>query len=313
MPNFIDINNWDEWDGISVEGSREKQWFVKKPLTNNDIHGHIFLFKESHKRYPWEFWLEIIASKIGEALAINVPKVYCAKRGNKYGALIEFFLKTEWKKNKNTSDGKLLVREDFLRGGDLISFLYPSFDRKLGKDHNIHMVNMVFCKSRNEVLFKEFLNHLVFDAIIGNTDRHQENWGIIQDSATNEKKLAPAFDNTDCLGREIIESNIDKILSNWKSYILRGKPHLRWSDDGITLNRLNHFYFLKKIESNWPFVRDYINQMVLFDDSVIDDILIKSTKIEIDNPIYRLTQKRCCLIKKLLCERRNLLKEQFGV
>ena len=50
---------------------------------------------------------------------------------------------------------------------------------------------------------------LLFDCLIGNTDRHHENWGIIIDS-TNEKRFAPAFDNGIALGfRELPEAFTD--------------------------------------------------------------------------------------------------------
>lgn len=43
-----------------------------------------------------------------------------------------------------------------------------------------------------------FVGYLVLDAIIGNTDRHQENWGVIVRSG--RRKLAPTFDHASCLG-----------------------------------------------------------------------------------------------------------------
>jgi hypothetical protein len=47
-----------------------------------------------------------------------------------------------------------------------------------------------------------FIGYLMFDAWIGNTDRHYENWGLIID---RERKLtlAPTFDHASSLGREL--------------------------------------------------------------------------------------------------------------
>jgi hypothetical protein len=50
---------------------------------------------------------------------------------------------------------------------------------------------------------------LTFDALIGNTDRHQDNWGIIitrQTEAPNKIKkmrISPVFDNGTSMGHEI--------------------------------------------------------------------------------------------------------------
>ena len=43
-----------------------------------------------------------------------------------------------------------------------------------------------------------FVGYLVLDAVVGNTDRHQENWAVI-DSA-GRRCLAPTFDHASCLG-----------------------------------------------------------------------------------------------------------------
>ncbi len=42
-----------------------------------------------------------------------------------------------------------------------------------------------------------FVGYLVLDALIGNTDRHQENWAVIGDGG---RRLAPTFDHASCLG-----------------------------------------------------------------------------------------------------------------
>ena len=90
----IDIQDWYRLKE-ATKGSREKQWVVK-PLTqqsSNEV--EIFLFKESNKRYPAEFWAEIIAAEVGKIVGIQTPETYCAKSGDKYAALIKFFLKVE--------------------------------------------------------------------------------------------------------------------------------------------------------------------------------------------------------------------------
>lgn len=48
---------------------------------------------------------------------------------------------------------------------------------------------------------------IAFDAWIGNADRHQENWGIIEPSGTGQPRLAPMYDPAACLGAELQEGN----------------------------------------------------------------------------------------------------------
>lgn len=42
-----------------------------------------------------------------------------------------------------------------------------------------------------------FVGYLVLDALIANTDRHQENWAVIENGG---RRLSPTFDHASCLG-----------------------------------------------------------------------------------------------------------------
>ena len=43
-----------------------------------------------------------------------------------------------------------------------------------------------------------FVGYLLLDALIGNTDRHEENWGVIR--VGGSRRLAPSFDHASSLG-----------------------------------------------------------------------------------------------------------------
>ena len=44
---------------------------------------------------------------------------------------------------------------------------------------------------------KGFIDILIFDALIGNCDRHSENWGLVGNTNSDglKNRLAPAYDN----------------------------------------------------------------------------------------------------------------------
>ena len=55
-----------------------------------------------------------------------------------------------------------------------------------------------------------FAGYLMLDALIGNTDRHHENWAIIQ--AGRQYCLAPTFDHASCLGFNLSDAErIDRM------------------------------------------------------------------------------------------------------
>ena len=57
-----------------------------------------------------------------------------------------------------------------------------------------------------------FASYLLLDAIIGNTDRHHENWGILRKRVGNrwQGMLAPTFDHASSLGRELVDISTGK-------------------------------------------------------------------------------------------------------
>ncbi|MCW5966738.1 MAG: hypothetical protein KIT83_22050, partial [Bryobacterales bacterium] len=60
---------------------------------------------------------------------------------------------------------------------------------------------------------KERIAHyLVLDALIGNTDRHHENWGILRHRTSDgwRGRVAPTFDHASSLGRELIDEGTER-------------------------------------------------------------------------------------------------------
>ncbi|MFL9498509.1 HipA domain-containing protein [Rhodopseudomonas palustris] len=62
-----------------------------------------------------------------------------------------------------------------------------------------------------------FIGYLVFDALVGNTDRHHENWGIVIEYRIDDEplaRLAPTFDHASSLGRELTdESRLKRLIT----------------------------------------------------------------------------------------------------
>ena len=48
-------------------------------------------------------------------------------------------------------------------------------------------------------LFKDFIKIMIFDALIGEQDRHEENWGITEKEG--KSFISPLYDNGDSLLR----------------------------------------------------------------------------------------------------------------
>jgi hypothetical protein len=55
-----------------------------------------------------------------------------------------------------------------------------------------------------------FVGYLLLDAWIGNTDRHHENWGVLEINGRFE--LAPSYDHASSLGRELTDKRRETML-----------------------------------------------------------------------------------------------------
>ena len=72
-----------------------------------------------------------------------------------------------------------------------------------------------YLKAMGENYYNDFVDMMIFDALIYNTDRHQGNFGLLVDSHTNKPiSLAPVFDN----GLGLFPYAMDDDLKNLSDY-----------------------------------------------------------------------------------------------
>lgn len=64
------------------------------------------------------------------------------------------------------------------------------------------------------ILTEHFWNMFVVDALLGNFDRHNGNWGFLYDSAVRHSSIAPVFDCGSCLLPQADEEIMRAVLSD---------------------------------------------------------------------------------------------------
>lgn len=60
-------------------------------------------------------------------------------------------------------------------------------------------------------LREKFWNMFIVDALIGNTDRHNGNWGILIDIKSDKRKFAPIYDCGSCLNPMLDDTELENI------------------------------------------------------------------------------------------------------
>lgn len=106
-------------------------------------------------------------------------------------------------------------REILIEGIQYIMRSYYNYDNDKLYDSSLreyYSLEMILKSLKGTGLEREFLKICVFDCLIGNTDRHHSNWGIIQDIKSKSIRLSPLYDNGSSLCCRIREEDISEVL-----------------------------------------------------------------------------------------------------
>lgn len=296
MVTFYNISDWEEKEYFNTGGTRNKV------VVENTKDEKSYFFKTSlnkkEKNYTYEFWSEVIASEVGQLLGFNVLQYDVAVNKQTLGCL-----------SKSMID--LSNEEQLIEGYKWLKQYQPSYDVENRKAYTFQLIEATLRNLFNDRKFiNDIISTLIFDCIIGNEDRHQENWGIIVsthrigDDIKKSYAFAPIYDSGSSLGRELREEKIKQMLSDTiqlDAYVSRGKSEVHWKgEDG----KQRHFELLRKIAQTGykSFIAEEINRIrKLYDKEKItsiihhiDDCLPKSFEAE------KIPENRKNLLTKLL-------------
>jgi hypothetical protein len=145
-------------------------------------------------------------------------------------------------------------------------------------------------------LEEHFWNMFVGDALLGNFDRHNGNWGFLLNSATGEVNIAPIFDCGSCLYPQIQEERMESVLQNRKEIDERlyVYPTSAVKESG---KKINYSLFLMMTENEGcrKALKNIGGRMDMQKiDSIIDD-----------TPYISNIHKR--FLKTMLCERKKCI------
>lgn len=106
-----------------------------------------------------------------------------------------------------------------------------------------------FLTNIGEDLIDDFLKIMVFDSLIGEQDRHEENWGITKDVKDN-MQMSPIYDNGCSLMRDQY-MNLDEFLNNsckMYQYIKKSTTYI-YDNNG---KRFKHFDLIDLLMEIYP-------------------------------------------------------------
>ncbi|ELS02432.1 hypothetical protein Xen7305DRAFT_00021460 [Xenococcus sp. PCC 7305] len=183
-------------------GTKSKFWFKHQELGR-------CLYKYIRPN-TGEDWAEKVAEQICELLGLPHANYKLAET---------------WDKNYGTVSPNFLPQGGALiHGNEILTPLipnYPTYETYNASQHTIDVViNAIESSDVRlppdwnalegiETARDLFIGYILLDALIGNGDRHHENWGFVRIISTHSPDilyLSPTYDHASCLGRELLDS-----------------------------------------------------------------------------------------------------------
>lgn len=326
----FDITAWEAKPQFSRYGKRLKDVYESPK-------GDLYYFKQSDLRYPWEFWCEIIASKLGQSLGLDIADYNTAviQNGNDDGSDLWGCMST------------LLQKENqaFIHGQEYLLEIDPGFDTKKGTSHSYQLIRKVLKMQNLDHQLDHLHEMIAFDALICNRDRHQENWAILQTTATTKptmetpgvvkktfvlpdeeghkteldyyqhSRLSPIYDNGTSLGHNLTEDGLTMHLRDEERMMRfaagkKSQTHIRWNGKKLKHDDLIANIYHSESESMARTLKKVIES---HDENVLNEILEGVDRCyDQDNEVYKLTRIRQEFIVRLLTLRHHLLQRLFN-
>lgn len=126
-------------------------------------------------------------------------------------------------------------------------------------------------KDNIESIFNDFLKMFIWDAIIGNNDRHAQNWGFVYSFRTN-MKFAPIYDTSRAFGWNTIDSKISKI--DILNYVEKSNAHIGF----MFKQKCNHFELIQALLILYPHIYEDYEKILIEAKSISIEQVIEQDK-----------------------------------
>lgn len=215
--------------------SMDKPWLLKfpRPITG-------------------EHWAEKIVAEVGHLIGIpcanvelvrpdwqptlaELPARWQPAGAFSLGTICESFLPD---KGRHGPTGE--KHHYYYHGSEILQVIFEGYNAMLKfhqREHNIKNIVTAMAKlmdigSYNPMPFwdeelKTLASYALLDGIVGNTDRHHDNWmvAVLYDGGDVRIEILPSFDHASSLGRELTDDRREDILASngMLGYIRRGR------------------------------------------------------------------------------------------
>jgi len=235
---LINFDNWEvDEDSPFGSGASEKKWLINPETKQKGI----FKFPKGIDigKPTGEYWAEKLSSQLAEVIGMECAKVDIGTFNGRIGSMSYMILKDD---------------EELIEGIQYITNIYKEYNQDKFIDYKTeepYSINMILQSIKETGLQNDFLIIPIFDALIGNSDRHHSNWGIVKNKIDGEIRISPLYDNGSslcCLIDSKDAPNFLKDRMRFESLIFgKSKSMIRWKKT----NRIRHFELVEHIKNEY--------------------------------------------------------------
>jgi hypothetical protein len=279
----IDGTRFKEITNRPTKGAR-----VKKLLDDTYLQRLVFLKycavdRNNERRKSTELASEKIACEIAKVIGYRCADIDLAKDQDRELCVLNYsFLKPD---------------ESLIEFASEASISQNGSDRK--EKYTIQGIKRIL-DTVDEKLYSEFIGLQVFDALIGESDRHEENWGYIRTNERSDIILAPFYDNGDSLMHNINDIQIEEYTNNEASFL----KYINKSKTKILDNnghKIKHFQLIDYlITENPPFLKEELQRTKILTNDIIKGIIYEI-------PDEYLPQSHKEILQRYISIRRDIL------
>ena len=215
-----------------------------------------YIAKTGSKWYPIESVTELLMNDLAAIFGLITAESRLAMIGGQLRFLSRYFLNPQKEELVHGADilaGYLNDSPKFVEDVDKEKLTSEWFTLQFVED----AVSSMFLYRKDEIMH-ELSKLVIFDALVGNNDRHFFNWGIIRSiDGSFQPVFSPVYDTARGLFWNYSEAKISNIVDVNKQidhhiakYCNESRPKIGW--EGV--KKLKHFELFEKIYTNEYFI-----------------------------------------------------------
>jgi hypothetical protein len=252
-------SKWDiprNFVGYRADPTIQTLGYAPKWVLKSEDGGPDYIVKLPYKGGLTETLTELLINQLGSAYRFDMAHSGLASMdGNPVFVTRSFLCPTE-----HLVHGSFLIEELFqAEHGELDTV------PKGRKEQEFYSVDFViktieaYCGGDALTVINKFVEMLLFDALVGSTDRHAQNWGVIRASTTQGGyRFSPIFDTSRGLLWNLLDVNLlpfqqdEKLLLN---HIDRACPVMGPERKTLKSSKCHHFDFLRNLFTVFPHLK----------------------------------------------------------